>query len=203
MKFLRYLLLPLTLAAFLLSLIGSVPQVPLYSNNLDKFGQPGAKLNINLVTLQTSGFTMGNFYAPEANNTRINYLYCSPFKVSMRAMMAMALATIISSFFAFLISILQSFLKRKAKLVLLLYIGVAFLCELIFVILAAVTYMHKFCADDVGDSTRGIYNTTMIDIKTFGYSFGVGFVLHIVSLVLLFIALLITPFTQDMWCGKR
>lgn len=203
MKFLRYLLPPLTLASFLLSLIGSVPQVPLYSNNLDKYDQPGAKLNINLVTMQTDGFTMNNFVAPTANNTRINYLYCSPFKVSMRAMMAMALATIVLSFFAFLISILQSVFKRKVKLMLLLYIGLGFICELVFVGLAATTYMHKFCADDVGNSAPGIFNTTMIDIKTFGYSFGIGFILHIVTLVLLFIALIITPFTQDMWCGKR
>lgn len=199
MDCLRYFVLIFTFVAFLLALIGTM-KPPIFTGNFNKYNQT-LTVQMNFFDAHIGEVKLNNYsqiYTFPSQLVRFNYYWCNSFKTAVRCMEAFALAGVVFSGTSFLMSLLQCFCKKKVKLPLMIFCVLGFLCELILVIVVASVYAKSYCAHDAIDS-----NGTMINLKNDGYSFAYAFYLHIIALVLLFLSLILCPFTQDLWCGKK
>ncbi|KPI84150.1 hypothetical protein ABL78_6796 [Leptomonas seymouri] len=198
MLFIRFLVLVLILVFFVLALIGTLT-LPVYSRQIKDFDQDG-KIRVSLWYIDVSKVELSGANAtvvPTSEAVRINYAGCSEFRATFRAMQAFSIACTIFSFYAFLTSCLQCFCRLKAKLPLFLFVLLAFISELLLVIIGGMAYATEFCK-----SVDHSANLTSVVFKGAGYQLDRGYIIQIVTTVGLLITLILIPFTQELWCGK-
>ncbi|CAJ1012911.1 putative Amastin surface glycoprotein [Leishmania naiffi] len=198
MLFIRFILLALILLFFVIALIGTTP-LPLYSSKITNYNQNG-KVEVSLwfIKVGTVSVTGENVTeVPTSSPVRINYAGCEEFRSVFRSMQAFAIGGTVFGFYAVLVSCLQCFCHLKVKLPLFIFIFLATLCELCVILIAGVAYGKEFCPSLARDG-----NLTTIIFKGAGYKLDSAFSLHVIALVGYTICLIITPFTQQLWCGK-
>ncbi|KAG5490570.1 hypothetical protein JKF63_00690 [Porcisia hertigi] len=199
MILLRYVLLALVLVFFVISLVATLP-LPLYSQKIRDYNQDGEVIvsmwfiSVGEVTLTGENATV----TPTSLPVRVNYAGCEDFRATFRSLQAFSIGGTVFGFYAVLLSSLQSFFRLKVKLPLFLFILLATLCELLSVLVAGIAHSKEFCTNVDGST-----NVTPVVFKNAGYRLSSSFTLHVVALVGYFSCLLITPFTQQLWCGKR
>lgn len=198
MLFVRYVLLVLILVFFVLALVGTVP-LPLYTNKITQYNQNG-KVTVTLWSIEVGTATLSGENAttvPTSLPVRINYAGCEEFRATFRAMQAFAIAGTVFGFYALLISCLQCFCRLKVKLPLFLFLMLAAISELCVVVIGAVAYGKEFCHNLQADR-----NLTAVIFKGAGYKLDIAFILQVVALIGYVICFIISPFTQQLWCGK-
>lgn len=200
--FIRYLLLVLLLVFWVLALVGTLP-LPLFSQSLNSYDQSG-KASVTLWEIKTGEVTVSDgtvsTLVPGSIPVRINYMECGPFKTNFRAMQAFSMAGTIFGFYAFLISLLQCCCKLKVKLPLFIFVVLAFISELLLIILGAVAYTKSFCTDN-----KAYYNQSVaiMGFKEAGYGIGVSYILQIVACAGYLVCLILVPCSQQLWCGNK
>ncbi|CBZ26271.1 hypothetical protein, unknown function [Leishmania mexicana MHOM/GT/2001/U1103] len=198
MLIIRFVLLVLILVFFVISLVGTVP-LPLYSNKITNYNQDG-KVEVSLWNIVVGKVTVtgeNSTNVPTSKPVRINYADCEEFRATFRAMQAFAIGGTVFGFYALLVSCLQCFCRLKVKLPLFLFLFMAMLCELCLVFIGGVAYSKEFCKNLDKNSS----SITVI-FKGAGYKFDTAFILQVVALTGYAICTIITPFTQQLWCGK-
>ncbi|KAG5488836.1 hypothetical protein JIQ42_00453 [Leishmania sp. Namibia] len=198
MLLLRFILLVLILVFFIIALVGTVP-VPLYSRKITDYDQRG-KVEVSLWFISVGRVTLKGVNVtnvPSSLPVRINYAGCEEFRAVFRAMQAFAIGGTVFGFYALLVSCLQCFCRLKVKLPLFFFLFLAMICELCVVLIGGSAYSREFC-----ENLDRNGNLTAIIFKGAGYKLDSGFVLQVMALVGYAICLTITPFTQQLWCGK-
>lgn len=198
MLFVRFLVLVLILIFFVLALVGTLT-LPLYSNKITGFDQNG-KVRVTLWEIGVGKVDVSGINAtkvPSSKAVRINYAGCSSFRATFRAMEAFAIAGTVFGFYALLISCLQCFCRLKVKLPLFLFMLLAFISEAILIIIGGVAYGTVFCKN-----MKNYGNLTAVVFKGAGYKLDSGYIIEIVAAAGYFITFIITPFTQQLWCGN-
>ncbi|KAG5464264.1 hypothetical protein LSCM1_00445 [Leishmania martiniquensis] len=198
MLLLRYFLLLLILVVFIIALVGTV-KVPLYSKEITDYDQHG-KIEVSLWLMSVGNVTLKGENAtnvPASLPVRINYAGCEEFRAVFRSMQAFAIGGTVLGFYALLVSCLQCFCRLKVKLPLFLFLLFAMICELCVVLIGASAFAKEFCKNPGKDS-----NLSTVIFKGAGYKLDSAFVLQVIALVGYAICLIITPFTQQLWCGK-
>lgn len=198
MLFVRFLVLVLVLVFFVLALVGALT-LPLYSNKITDYNQDG-KVRVSLWQIDVGKVSVSGVnqtQVPSSQAVRINYAGCSSFRAVFRAMQAFAIAGAIFGFYALLTSCLQCFCRLKVKLPLFLFLLLAFLSEAALVVVGGVAYGTEFCK-----KLNENGNLTSVVFKGAGYKLDAGYIIEIVAAVGFLITLIITPFTQQLWCGK-
>lgn len=197
---LRWVNLVLIFVFFLLAFIATVP-VPLYSYNLNKAFQQSGTVGVTLWSIRTSEVSIyvpntvpeQSTKVPAIEEVRINYLNCTEQRSRFRAMQGFSIAGTVCGFYAFAICFLMCALKLKVKLALFLFLFASFLSEFFLVIVGAVTFTKSAC--------EGKENK-LHSFKEMGFSIGTAFVLQLIACLGYLVCLIITPFTQELWCGK-
>ncbi|CAC9551676.1 hypothetical protein, unknown function [Leishmania infantum JPCM5] len=198
MLIIRFVLLVLILVFFVIALVGTV-SLPLYSNRITSYNQDG-KVEVSLWNIVVGKVTVtgeNSTNVPTSMPVRINYAGCEEFRATFRAMQAFAIGGTVFGFYALLVSCLQCFCRLKLKLPLFLFLFLAMLCELCVVFIGGAAYSKEFCKNLDKNG-----NLTTIIFKGAGYKLDTAFILQVVALVGYAICTIITPFTQQLWCGK-
>ncbi|GET93508.1 hypothetical protein, unknown function [Leishmania tarentolae] len=194
----RFALLGLILVFFIFALVGTLT-LPIYSKKVSDYNQDG-KVVVSLWTMMVGTVTVTGENAtdvPTSAPVRINFAGCEDFRATFRAMQAFAIGGTVFGFYALLVSCLQCFCRLKVKLPLLIFLFLATLCELLLVAIGGSAYSKQFCTN-VSKET----NLTAIMFKSAGYKLDAAFILQVIALVGYAICTVITPFTQQLWCGK-
>lgn len=192
----RYVVLLVSLVAFVLSLVSTLT-LPLYKNKITSYDQDGAismslwEVKVSETKLDT-GVNVTN--AGASKPVRINYAECSSFKACLRCMQAMAIAGTIFGFYTLLISILQCFFRLKVKCTLFVFYFLGFVSEIILLIVGGIVFTTSFCTNLESDG-----NTTAVVLKSAGYGIGPGYIVAIISTVIYIVGLVLVPFTQQLW----
>ncbi|KPA81454.1 hypothetical protein ABB37_03818 [Leptomonas pyrrhocoris] len=199
MLFVRFLVLVLILIFDVLALVGTLT-LPIFSAKVSAYGLENGKVQVSLWEIHMSKMSLtgvNETEVPSSQPVRINYAGCSSFRATFRAMEAFAIAGTVFGFYAFLISCLQCFCRLKVKLPLFLFMLLAFISEAALVIIGGVAYGTVFCSKMSTES-----NLTSVVFKGAGYKLDTGYIIQIVAAVGYLITFLITPFTQQLWCGN-
>lgn len=198
MLFVRFLVLVLILVFFVLALVGTLT-LPIYSHKITDYNQDG-KVRVSLWQIDVGQVTVSGINAtqvPSSQAVRINYAGCSSFRAAFRAMQALSIAGTIFGFYALLTSCLQCFCRLKVKLPLFLFMLLAFLCEGALVVVGGIAYNTEFCK-----KLNANGNLTSVVFKGAGYKLDTGYIIEIVAAAGYLITFILTPFTQQLWCGK-
>lgn len=198
MLFVRFLVLVLILIFFVLALVGTLT-LPLFSHKITDYNQNG-KVRVSLWQIDVSKVSVSGINeteVPSSQAVRINYAGCSSFRAAFRAMQAFAIAGTVFGFYALLTSCLQCFCRLKVKLPLFLFMLLAFVSEAALVIIGGVAYGTEFCK-----KLNENGNLTSVVFKGAGYKLDTSYIIEIVAAAGYLITFIITPFTQQLWCGN-
>ncbi|CCW61202.1 unnamed protein product [Phytomonas sp. EM1] len=193
----RYSVLLLSFVAFVFALLGTIP-LPYFVRKLSKTYSQSGEIIVTLWSMHTTKIELDNggtsviaSPTPEIRNHRLR---CKEERDRFMTLQSFAIMGVVFGLYAFLMSCLQCFFYLKVKLPLLLLLALSFLSEFILIIVGISIYQNTGC--------KGKSNS-FASFKDADYAFGTSFIMHILCCFTYIICLLLTPFTQDLWCGKR